>query len=416
VTDRPAFAPTTAALAPDAAPGPLAGVLVLDLSRVFAGPLATMALGDLGAEVVKVEHPERGDDTRDWGVKVGATESSYYLAANRNKRSIAVDLAADEGRDLVRALARKADIVIENFRKGTADRMGLGYAALAAENPGLVYCSISGYGRDGAEGDRPGYDVVVQGEAGLMAMNGEADRPPVKFGIAAVDLVTGLSAGQAILAALFDRGRSGRGRHIELSLFDCGIALTSYIGVEALTTGREPLRAGNGHPAIVPYGVFAAADGPIVVAVGTTAQFRAFCRQVIGRPDLADDPRFSTNIGRSRDRAALLPEIAAALAVRSRAELLDGLAAAGIPAGEVLGLAETLAGERVAAAGLVVPFEHPEAGPVAVLAPPFRLDGERAPVRRAPPGLGADTDAVLAEHLCLDAAAVARLRAAGIVR
>lgn len=379
---------------------PLAGIRVLDLSRVLAGPWAAMCLGDLGAEVIKVEHPARGDDTRDWGLPTGATNTSYFDAANRNKRSIALDLASPEGLGTARDLARTCDVVVQNFKTGGADRLGLGYATLSAENPRLIYCSIAGYAPDGPEATRPGYDIVVQGEAGLMALNGEADRPPLKFGLAAVDLFTGQYAAQAILAALYERERTGRGRHVELSLFDCGIALTAYYGLDALVRGHDPVRAGNAHPSIAPYGVFETGDGPVVLAVGNNAQYRRLCEDVLARPDLASDPRFATNLDRSRNRAALLPALEAELARWTRADLLARLDAAGIPGGEVLGLHEALTSER--AEGLVIPQGGDAHAGAHVLAPPYRIDGQRLPVRRMPPTLddsGADIRAELAGRI-----------------
>ncbi|MEH3119124.1 MAG: CoA transferase [Methylorubrum populi] len=367
---------------------PLAGIRVLDLSRVLAGPWCGQVLGDLGADVIKVEHPERGDDTRDWGLRTGATSTSYFDSVNRNKRSIRVDLTDPKGLAMVRDLARRSDIVVQNFKTGGAERLGLGYAALSAENPRLVYCTISGYASDGSEATRPGYDLVVQGEAGLMALNGEAERPPLKFGLAAVDLFTGQYAAQAVLAALFQRERTGRGRLVELALFDCGVALTSYYGLEALVRGHDPARFGNAHPSIVPYGVFQVRDGSIVLTVGNNGQYRRFCEQVLERPDLCADPRFATNLDRSRNRAAFVPLLEAELDKWSRADLLARLAAAGIPCGEVLGLHEALTSERARDAGLVVPqSEGTEAAPH-VLAPPYRFDGMRLPVRRMPPTLG----------------------------
>lgn len=367
---------------------PLSGVRVLDLSRILAGPWCAMVLGDLGADVVKVEHPERGDDTRDWGLRTGATTTSYFDAVNRNKRSVSIDLATPEGLAQVKAMAREADIVVQNFKTGGAEKLGLGYAALAAENPRLIYCSISGYGSEGPEASRPGYDLLVQGEAGLMALNGEAERPPLKFGVAAVDLFTGQYAAQALLAALYKRERTGKGSQVELCLFDSGLAITSYYGLEALVQGEDPPRYGNAHPSIVPYGVFEAKDGPVVITVGNNAQYRRFCESVIGRPDLAADPRFATNLERSRNRADLLPELRAELASRTRAELLTGLRAAGIPAGEVLGLHEALTSERAVRAGMVVQRQGAGGAPRFVLAPPYRFDGARLPVRALPPELG----------------------------
>lgn len=361
---------------------PLDGVKVLDLSRILAGPWCAMVLGDLGADVTKVEHPERGDDTRDWGIRTGPSNTTYFDSVNRNKRSVSIDLASPQGLAQVKAMARTSDVVIHNFKVGGVEKLGLGHADLARENPRLIYCSVSGYPPDGPEATRPGYDLVVQGEAGLMAMNGEAGAPPLKFGVAAVDLFTGQFAAQAILAALFQRERTGKGRHIELALYDGGVALTSYYGLEALALDREPARYGNDHPSIVPYGVFPASDGPIVLTVGNNAQFKRFCEEVIDRPELAIDPRFVTNLERSRHREILVPILKRALSGRTRQELLARLAACGIPSGEVLGLQEALTSDRARVAGSVV-----AEGGGRVLAPPYRFDGERVPVRLMPPPL-----------------------------
>lgn len=388
---------------------PLSGVKVLDFSRVLAGPWCAMVLADFGAEVVKVEHPARGDDTRDWGLRIGDTETTYFNSVNRSKRSICVDLQTDAGQRVARELAARADVVIHNFKPGGAEKLGLGYDALAALNPRLVHCAISGYDRSGPEAGRPGYDLVVQGEAGLMALNGEEDQPPLKFGVAAVDLFTGMYSAQAILAALYERHTTGRGRRIEMALFDCGLMITAYYGLEALLMEKDPPRYGNAHPSIVPYGVFDAKDGPLVITVGNNAQFARFCG-VIGRPELAQDARFATNLARSANRAELLPDIRRALASRPRAALLAALADAGIPCGEVLGLHEALTSERARGAGLVTRQPHPVAGGVDVLAPPYRIDGERLPVRGAPPVLGADTARVLGEWLGLSGADAERLR------
>ena len=377
---------------------PLSGVRVLDLSRVLAGPWSAMVLGDLGADVIKIEHPDRGDDTRDWGVRIGKTETAYFNSVNRNKRSLTLDLQTPEAQEIVRELAKNSDVFIQNFKFGGAEKLGLGYEQLRAINPRLIYCSISGYDRTGPEAKRPGYDLVVQGEAGLMALNGEADQPPLKFGVAAVDLFTGMYSAQAMLAALYERERSGRGRHIEMALFDCGLMITAYYGLEALVMGEDPPRYGNAHPSIVPYGVFDAADGPLVITVGNNAQFERFAREVIERPDIADDARYKTNILRSQNRATLVPELERELASRGRKLLLERLAGAGIPCGEVAGLREALLSKRATDAGLVTQQPHPdtESGTTPVLAPPWRFDGERMPVRRAPPQLGEGTRDVLA--------------------
>ncbi|MDM0078035.1 CaiB/BaiF CoA-transferase family protein [Variovorax sp. J2P1-59] len=394
---------------------PLAGVRVLDLSRILAGPWCGMVLADLGAEVIKVEHPGRGDDTRDWGLRVGNTETAYFNSVNRNKRSIGLDLQTPEGQEIARELAKKSDVVIQNFKFGGIDKLGLGYEALREVNPGLIYCSISGYDRTGPEAARPGYDLVVQGEAGLMALNGEANQPPLKFGVAAVDLFTGMYSAQAVLAALYEREKTGTGRHIEMALFDCGLMITAYYGLEALLMGEDPPRYGNAHPSIVPYGVFDAEDGPLVITVGNNSQFARFCTDVIERPDLADDERFKTNILRSANREALMPEINRELGKRKRKALLEQLTRSGIPCGEVLGLLEALQSKRATDAGLVTTQPHPVAGSVNVLAPPYRFDGERLPVRSAPPQLGEGTRDVLQSLLGLSDEKLSQLKSNGVL-
>lgn len=394
---------------------PLAGIRVLDLSRVLAGPMCGMALGDFGAEVIKVEHPGRGDDTRDWGLRVGKTETAYFNSMNRNKRSITLDLQKPEAVQIVLDLARQCDVVIQNFKFGGAEKMGLGYEQIKAVRPDIVYCSITGYDRSGPEAARPGYDLVVQGEAGLMAINGEADQPPLKFGVAAVDMFTGMYSAQAILAALFQRQKTGCGRHVEMALFDCGLMITAYYGLEAMLMQKDPPRYGNAHPSIVPYGVFNAEDGPLVITVGNNAQFERFCRDVIDRPDLAEDERFKTNLGRGANREALMSEILRELGCRSRQLLLQRLKAAGIPCGEVLGLYEALTSERAVRGGLVTAQPHPVAGSTHVMAPPYRLDGERLPVRRAPPELGEGTREVLSSLLGLGDERLAELKVLGVL-
>jgi crotonobetainyl-CoA:carnitine CoA-transferase CaiB-like acyl-CoA transferase len=394
---------------------PLAGVRVLDLSRVLAGPWCAMVLGDLGAEVIKVEHPERGDDTRDWGMRIGSTETAYFNSVNRNKRSVCLDLKTPEGQQIARDLVRKSDVVIQNFKFGDIDKLGLGYEALSAEQPGLIYCSITGYDRTGPEAARPGYDLVIQGEAGLMALNGEPTQPPLKFGVAAVDMMTGMYAAQGVLAALYEREKTGKGRHIGMALFDCGLMITAYYGLEALLRGNDPPRFGNGHPSIMPYGVYEAADGPLVVAVGNNSQFVRFCVDVIDRPDIAADERFKTNIARTQHRDELMPEIRRELASRQRADLLARMSAAGIPCGEVAGLHEALTSQRAVDGGLVKTMPHAEVGSVSVLASPYRFDGERLPVRSAPPKLGEGTSDVLQELLGLSEEKLAALKGSGVI-
>ncbi len=283
-----------------------------------------MVLGDLGAEVIKVEHPVRGDDTRDWGMRVGNTETAYFNSVNRNKRSVCLDLKTPEGQQIARDLIRKSDIVIQNFKFGDIERLGLGYEQMKDEQPGLIYCSITGYDRTGPEAARPGYDLVIQGEAGLMALNGEPTQPPLKFGVAAVDMMTGMYAAQGVLAALYEREKTGLGRHVGMALFDCGLMITAYYGLEALLRGNDPPRYGNAHPSIMPYGVYEAEDGPLVIAVGNNSQFVRFCTEVIERPDLASDERFKTNLERTQPpRGAGAADLRAAVALRKRKELLE---------------------------------------------------------------------------------------------
>ena len=394
---------------------PLAGVRVLDLSRVFAGPMCAMVLADFGAEVVKVEHPGRGDDTRDWGLRIGKTETTYYNSMNRNKRSITVDLQTPEGVKIIHSLLPQCDVVIQNFKTGGAEKLGLGYEQLKAIKPDLIYCSVSGYDSSGPEAKRPGYDLVIQAEAGLMAINGEASQPPLKFGVAAVDMMTGMYAAQAVLAALFRRERTGKGRHIEMALYDCGLMITGYYGLDALLLGHDPQRYGNAHPSIVPYGMYDAVDGPLIIGVGNNAQFDKFCRQVIERPDIVEDPRFATNVERAKNRLVLSPMLKELIASFPRDVLLERLSAAGIPCGKVAGLHEALTSERTRRGGLLQEMPHPVAGTTHVFAPPYRLDGQRLPIRNAPPTLGAATRDVLQQLLQLPEAELQALRDKGVL-
>lgn len=372
--------------------------------------MCAMALGDLGADVIKVEHPSRGDDTRDWGVRVGLRNTSYFNSANRNKRSITVDLQTEAGLKVARELAARADVVIQNFKVGGAEKLGLGYEQLSALNPRLVYCSISGYSRTSAEAQRPGYDLVVQGESGVMAMNGEEGQGPLKFGVAAVDMFTGMYAGQAILAALYERQTTGRGRHVQMALYDCGVMITSYYGMEALLKNGDPPKFGNAHPSIVPYGVFDAADGSLVITVGNNGQFVRFCNEVVDRPEWAADERFATNVARSANRKLLMPMVQDVLRRFTRRELLAKLTAAQIPCGEVLGMLDALTSQRTQEAGLLHRFEDAQAGAQAVLAPPYAMDGQRMAVRFPPPHLGQHTDEVLRTVLGMDDASIEALR------
>ena len=380
---------------------PLLGVRVLDLARVFAGPVCGQALGDFGAEVIKVEHPGRGDDTRDWGLRIGQTETTYYNSMNRNKRSIAIDLQTADGLKIIHDLLPQCDVVIHNFKTGGAEKLGLGYEQLKALKPDLIYCAVAGYDASGPEASRPGYDLVIQGEAGLMMINGDASMPPLRFGVAVVDLMTGMSAAQAVLAALFRRERTGRGSLIEMALYDNGLAVAGYCGLDALKLGHDPVRFGNAHPSIVPYGMYEAADGPLIIAVGNNGQFEKFCRQVIGRPDILQDPRFCSNVDRIRHREELSQMLMELIRSFARDVLLEQMTLAGIPCGRVLGLHEALTSERTRQGRMVQEMPHPVAGSTPVLAPHYRLDGQRLPIRHAPPTLGEGTREVLQQRLSL---------------
>lgn len=370
---------------------PLEGVRVLDLTIALAGPYCTMLLGDLGADVVKVEPPE-GDQSRGWGPPFVEGESSYFMSVNRNKRSVVIDLKSAQGLAAARRLAASADVLVENLRPGTAGRLGLGHEELSAENPGLVYCSISGFGQD-----RPalaGYDQIVQGTSGVMSLTGFADGPPVKFGVPIGDISAGMFAAHAILAALYERQRTGRGRQIDVAMQDSLMALLTYQGGRYFATGEAPRREGNVHPTIAPYGTFATEDGFINVAVGSESQFRSFAA-AIGAPELAQDPRFAGNRDRQQNRAALTEEIERRLRRRPTAGWKEAFDAAGVPAGPILDLAQVFADPAVRARAVEVSVAHPKAGEWHMVGTPWRLDGEPFTVRRPPPLLGQHTKEVL---------------------
>lgn len=387
---------------------------MLDLSRVLAGPWATQTLADLGAEVTKVENPKGGDDTRGWGPPFAGGEAAYFLCANRGKRSIAVDIARSEGQAIIRRLAARADVLVENYKAGGLARYGLDPDTLMAANPALIYCSISGYGRTSPIAARPGYDYVIQAEGGLMAVTGEAEGDPVKVGVAVADLYTGMAATQAILAALIARARDGTGQHIDMALYDGQLAMLANVGAAYLASGNEPRRFGNGHPAIVPYQLFDSSDGKLVVAVGNDRQFAALCSRLLGHPELAADPRFATNAARVANREALLAILEPIFAARPTAQWLAGLEACGVPAGAVRSVGRALDAPEAAARGLVVSAPHPTAGEVRMVASPLRLSRTPVVPPVAPPLLGEHGDAVLGEA-GYDADEIAALRGAGII-
>lgn len=404
--------------------GALDGVRVLDLTRVLAGPWCTQLLADYGAEVIKVERPGRGDDTRGWGPPWlrdregrNTTESAYFLAANRNKRSIAVDLASAEGQAIVCELAKRADVLVENFKVGALARYGLDYAALAAIHPGLVYCSITGYGQDGPDAGAPGYDALIQARCGLMSITGHPDGEPgggpMKTGIAVVDLMCGMYAATAILAALRHRDATGQGQHLDVSLLDTGVAWLSHLCMNYLLSGEVPARYGNAHVSIVPYQAFATADGQLLLAVGNDSQFRRFAA-VIGAPQWGDDPRFATNAARVAARAELVPLIAARLSTRATADWLSAFRAAQVPAAPIQSIAEVFADPQVVHRGLRTSMPHPLCGELPMVAHPVRWSATPASYRQPPPRLGEHTDEVLAE-LGFDAPQIAELRTRGVV-
>jgi len=395
-------------------PPPLAGRRVLDLSRVLAGPWSTMVLADLGAEVIKVENPSGGDDTRHWGPPYAGGEAAYYLCANRNKQSIAIDLSRPEGQEIVRRLAAQSDVLVENYKLGGLDRYGLDYGSIAAVNPRIVYCSISGYGRASPIAERPGYDYVIQAEGGLMAITGEIDGEPMKVGVAVADLFTGMAAAQAILAALIAADRDGVGQHLDMALYDCQLAMLANVGSACLVSGNEPKRFGNGHPAIVPYQLLHGSDGDLVVAVGNDRQFAGFCG-LLGRPDLAGDARFATNSARVENRAALLEIAAPLLRAKPVAHWLGGLRAAGVPCGEVRGVGAALAAPESVARDMVVEVRHPTAGQVRLVGSPLKLSGTPVVDPIAPPLLGEHGDQVLTGLLGLSGTEIEELRSSGAI-
>lgn len=403
--------------------GPLQGLRVLDLTRILAGPVCTQLFGDLGADVIKVERPGAGDDTRKWGppyVKDAdgedTTESAYYLSANRNKRSLAVDVASPEGVALLKRLLTCCDVLVENFKVGGLDKYGLSYAALKQEFPGLVYCSITGFGQTGPYAAQAGYDYLAQGMGGVMAITGEPDGQPMKVGVAIADIMCGMYASTAILAAVRHRDATGQGQHIDLALLDTQVAWLANVGLNYLTSGRAPKRLGNQHPNIVPYQVFTAQDGYFILAVGNDSQFRKFC-DFAGLEGVADDTRFVTNDARVQNRDILIPQIEAATRLHAKGHWLDGLAAIGVPVGPVNTVPEAFADPQVQHREMQIRMPHPEAGDdgVALIGNPVKMSETPVSYRHAPPVLGQHTDDILSEFLGMDAAERDTLRQAGII-
>jgi crotonobetainyl-CoA:carnitine CoA-transferase CaiB-like acyl-CoA transferase len=401
----------------------LSDIRVFDLTRILAGPTCTQLLGDLGCDILKIEKPGAGDDTRKWGPPYlpgtdgePTHESAYYLAANRNKRSVAIDIARPEGQALARRLLGSCDVLVQNFKAGTLARYGLDWDSLKADFPGLVYCSISGFGQTGPYKDRAGYDYLAQGYGGIMSITGAPDGEPMKVGVGIADIMCGMYASSAILAALHHKARTGEGQHIDLALLDTQVAWLANEGTNYLLSGKVPQRLGNEHPNIVPYKLFETRDGPVVLAAGNDAQFQRFCR-FAGVAELADDARFATNSKRVQNRDALYALLVPVFATRTKAEWVDGLTALGVPCGPVNSIDEVFEDEQVRHREMRIDMPHPLAadGTVPLLGNPIKMSATPPAYRRPPPFLGQHTDEVLAELLAVDEAERDRLRRDGVI-
>jgi len=394
--------------------GALEGLRVLDLTRILAGPLCGQMLGDMGADVIKVEPPGTGDDTRTWGPPFIEGESAYFLGINRNKRSLTLNMAVKAGQEILASLIRKSDVVVENFKLGTLEKWGITNQWLDKNAPRVIRCSITGYGSSGPDCALPGYDFILQAESGLMSICGEQDGPPTKYGVAIVDVVTGLYACNSILGALAARSRTGRGQHVEVCLYDSGIAMLINVACNYLVSGKDALRFGNGHPSIVPYSTYPTADGMIAVAVGNDGQFARFAEN-IGRGEWARDARFSKNPDRVANRDLLDRLIGQALESGKTADWIEKLRAAGVPCGPINTVAEALNDPHTLARDMVRTVGHPKVGDFRMVGIPFRMNGTPPSIRRAPPLLGEHTDEVLGGELGLSAERIAQLRAEKVI-
>lgn len=394
--------------------GPLTGLRVLDASRVLAGPFCGQIMGDLGAEVIKVERPGSGDETRTWGPPFVGPLSAYYLSCNRNKRAITLDLSQREGLQIFYELVERSDVLLENFRPASADKLGLGSAKLLQHNRRLVICSISGFGRTSPMQALPGYDFVIQALSGLMSITGPVEGPPCKVGVAVTDILTGLYAAVAVLACLQARAKSGHGYVIDLALLDCAVAAQVNVAQAYLSSGTVPPRQGNAHLQIVPYQAFATADGWLVLAVGNDGQWQQFCR-VAGRTDLAADPRFTTNTDRVKHRQELVPLVEEIMKAQTTAQWQEQLHFAGVPCGPVWTYAELFAHPQTAARKLRLTVRDPQGHPVDLIGSPFHIEGTTLPEAKAPPALGQDTEKVLRELLGLAEQQLADLKARKVI-
>ncbi|WP_284984510.1 CaiB/BaiF CoA-transferase family protein [Arthrobacter sp. efr-133-TYG-118] len=398
----------------EASGGALKDLVVLDLTRILSGPFATMTLADLGADVIKIEQPGQGDDTRQWGPPFQGEEAAYFLSVNRNKRSLAVDLKSAEGLAAVRQLALKADVLVENFRPGTAARLGLGYQDLSTENPALVYASISGYGQTGPDALRAGYDAIAQARSGIMSVTGEADGPPVRVGVSSADLVAGMWATIGILAALHEKKRTGSGQWVDISLLDGSVSWLTYVSSGFFASGETPQRYGSAHPTIAPYQAFATADGFVMVAVGNDRMWRSLT-SALNRADLAADERFASNPSRVAYRTTLIPLLEEIMLTRTTDEWVQALDLAGVPVGPIQTVDQALNDPQVIARGMVAELQHPTVGAMKMVGCPVRLTRTPASIRTAPPLLGQHTDDILS-GLGFSTNRIASLREAGAVQ
>lgn len=390
-------------------PSALTGIRVIDLSRILAGPYCTMLLGDLGAEVIKIEMPGTGDGSRQWGPPWVGTESAYFLSINRNKKSLTLNLKHARGREILNQLVAGADILVENFRPGTLEKLGLDYESLSHSNPGLIYCSISGYGQDGPYRDRPGFDFMIQAQGGIMSITGPIEGPPFKVGVAVVDVTAGLYAYGAILAALHHRNHSGRGQYIDVALLDAQIAWLINVAHNYFATGDKPDRHGNAHPNIVPYEVFETKDDYLALAIGTDEQYQRFC-ELVQRLDLWEDERFQTNAGRVEHRHELVPRLQSVIKTRTSSAWVELLAKHKIPAGPINEIPQLLNDPQVAAREMIQEVNHKSLGPIKQLGPVARLSGTPASIRSAPPLLGEHTESILHEDLGYSIAEIRKLQ------